>query len=65
MSSRTITLLGYTVIIASGVTLGVATHLREMSVPTFGTMVRWALRTRSGRIGVFAAWAWMGLHFLG
>ncbi len=65
MSSRLITLLGYGVLACGGVTLGVAAHRGTSTIPTFDTLVRWALRTRSGRIGVFAAWAWMGLHFLG
>ncbi len=65
MSSRAITILGYGVIAFGGVALGAAARRGKAAIPTFGSVVRWALHTRSGRIGLFAAWAWTGLHFLG
>jgi Family of unknown function (DUF6186) len=65
MSTHTITLIGYCVIAAIGVMLEIFAHRPGSSVPRLDTLVRWVLRTRSGRIGIFAAWAWMGLHFLG
>ncbi len=64
MSSREITLIGYVVIILFGV--GVEIYARRTeAIPTVGVAFRWALQTHSGRIALFAAWAWMGLHFLG
>ena len=33
-------------------------------MPTIDTVIRWTLRTHSGRIALFAALAWLGLHFL-
>jgi hypothetical protein len=65
MSTHAITLLGYAVIVAVGATLEVVARRGTTSVPTLDTLVRWTLRSRSGRIALLASWAWMGLHFLG
>jgi len=32
-------------------------------IPSLGSALRRAMRTRSGRVGVIAGWAWLGLHF--
>lgn len=65
MNAHTVTLVGYGVIVVGGVTVEMAAHRPEISALTFGQILTWALHTRSGRLGVFAAWAWLGLHFLG
>ena len=64
MSSREITLLGYGLITVVGVILGVVSH-RSKALPRPGDVFAWTLRTSSGRIALFAVWAWLGLHFLG
>jgi hypothetical protein len=65
MTSHDVTLVGYGLILACGVVVESAARRRGSVVPTLDTLVRWVLQTRSGRIGVYAAWAWIGLHFLG
>jgi hypothetical protein len=65
MSTHTITIIGYCVIVLAGLTLELVARRGVKAIPTLDDVVRWTLRTRSGRIGLFAAWAWMGLHFLG
>jgi hypothetical protein len=65
MNTHVITLLGYGVIALGGVSLEVIAHRPDSPVPRLNTVVCWALRTRSGRVALFAAWAWLGLHFLG
>jgi Family of unknown function (DUF6186) len=32
-------------------------------IPTFGAVLRRVGHTRSGRVGLLAGWAWLGLHF--
>jgi uncharacterized protein DUF6186 len=32
-------------------------------VPSFGELLTHAMRSRTGRVGVLVAWAWIGLHF--
>jgi len=64
MSWRTVTLVGYTVIAIAGLTLEVVAR-RTGTIATFDELIRRLLRTRSGRIALFAAWAWLGVHFLG
>jgi len=60
-----ITIVGYCVIVVTGLTVEARARRGSPVIPRLDTVVRWVLRTRSGRIGLFAAWAWMGLHFLG
>lgn len=65
MSTHAITIFGYGVIVLVGAALELKARRGSPAIPRLDTVVRWTLRTRSGRIGLFAAWAWMGLHFLG
>jgi hypothetical protein len=38
--------------------------LREGSrIPSLGVVFSRVMRTRSGRVGMMAGWAWVGLHF--
>jgi len=39
-----------------------ATRTR-VPVPALGDLLTRAMRTRTGRVGVLVAWAWIGLHF--
>ncbi|MGA7271016.1 MAG: DUF6186 family protein [Acidimicrobiia bacterium] len=64
-STHTLTLVGYGAIVLAGVAIEIAARHREGSGFTFDKILTWALHTRSGRLGIFAAWAWLGLHFLG
>jgi len=64
MSNRDITLLGYALIVSVGLILGVVSHQTRF-LARVGDVFEWILGTRSGRIALFAAWAWLGLHFLG
>ena len=63
MSSRTITIAGYVVVLLAMVALEVSSSFRRSGIPSFGQVVARIMRTRSGRVGLLAAWAWVGLHF--
>lgn len=63
MSSRYVTILGYLLVLASGVTLQLAATRRPGKIPTLGGIFTHVMRSRTGRVGVFVAWAWVGLHF--
>jgi hypothetical protein len=63
MSSRYLTILGYLLVLASGVTLQLAAIRRPDRVPTLGGIFTHVMRSRTGRVGIFVAWAWVGLHF--
>lgn len=64
MISRSVTLTGYVVFIVVTVVVEIVAR-RSETVPTMDRLVRWILRTRSGRVALWAGWAWLGLHFLG
>lgn len=65
MSSRALTLLGYGILFGAGILLDVLARTGRVGLRSLDTVLRWALHTRSGRIGIFSAWAWAGVHFLG
>lgn len=63
MSSRAITIAGYVVIVLAMVALQAWSSFRGSGIPSLGQMVARIMRTRSGRVGLLAVWAWVGLHF--
>jgi len=63
MTSRDGTILGYLLVLAAGVTVQVIAVRRPGRVPTLGQMCTHVMRSRTGRVGVLVAWAWIGLHF--
>jgi hypothetical protein len=63
MSSHNISATGYLLIVLAGVVLDLLSHRRESRIPSRGTALRRVMHARSGRVGVLAGWAWLGLHF--
>jgi len=63
MSSHSWTVVVYGAIAAAGVGLQLASRRAGSSIPSLGSVFRRVMRTRSGRVGVVAGWAWLGLHF--
>jgi Family of unknown function (DUF6186) len=63
MNTHDISVAGYLSVIGAGVVLQLLALRSGSKVPTLGHALRRAMRTRSGRIGVVAGWAWIGLHF--
>jgi hypothetical protein len=63
MTSRDLTIAVYVLIALVGVGLQVASYGRRSRIPSLSTLFRSVMRTRSGRLGVIAGWAWLGLHF--
>jgi hypothetical protein len=63
MSSHDLTVLGYLVLLVTGVILELLATLRRAGIPSLQQVLSRVMRTRTGRVGVLAAWAWVGLHF--
>jgi uncharacterized protein DUF6186 len=63
MSTHAVTVTGYLVIALVGVALEWFARRGSGRVPRFSEVVSRATRTRAGRVGVMAGWAWLGLHF--
>ncbi|HZP90565.1 MAG TPA: DUF6186 family protein [Actinomycetota bacterium] len=63
MSSRAVTLAGYLLIAGTGVVMQLLAWRGHLRIPTFGQLMSRIMRTRAGRVGVMAGWAWLGLHF--
>ncbi|HUC59034.1 MAG TPA: DUF6186 family protein [Streptosporangiaceae bacterium] len=63
MSSHDVTVTGFLIILAGVIATEVAARTGAASVPTFSQVMTRIMRTRTGRVGMLVAWAWLGLHF--
>jgi hypothetical protein len=63
MNSHDVTVAGYLVIASSGVGIELLGHRSSSRIPSFGEVLSRLMRSRSGRVGVVAGWAWLGMHF--
>jgi len=63
MNSRDGTILGYLLVLASGTVLQVLAIRSPERFPSLGRVFTHVMRTKTGRVGVSVAWAWIGLHF--
>lgn len=63
MSSRTITILAYIVSLMAMTSLHLLSFLPASKIPSFGVVIRRLMRTRTGRVGLLVAWAWLGFHY--
>ena len=63
MTSHDLTVAVYLLIVLAGVGLEVRSYSPRSRIPSIGTVFTRVMRTRSGRVGVIAGWAWLGLHF--
>ena len=62
MTSRDITILNWVILGLGMVGLEVANRFEHSRVPSFRTVITRVMRTPSGRVGVLAAWLWVGPH---
>ncbi len=63
MKAHDMTVAGYVLIVAAGVGLQLVARGGRTRIPSLRVMLARVMRTRSGRVGVVAGWAWLGLHF--
>jgi uncharacterized protein DUF6186 len=63
MNSHDVTITGYVVILLAAAGLQLAATRTRAPVPPLGAVLSRIMRSRTGRVGVLVAWAWLGLHF--
>ena len=63
MTSHAITIAGYLAVLGGIATLQVLAARTRVPVPSLGDLLTRAMRSRTGRVGILVAWAWIGLHF--
>jgi len=63
MMWREATIAGYLLVVAGIVVLQLLATRTRLPVPSLGELFTRAMRSRTGRVGVLVAWAWIGLHF--
>ena len=63
VNSHDLTIGGYLAVLAGIALLQLLATRTSLPVPGLGDLLTRAMRTRTGRVGVLVAWAWIGLHF--
>ena len=63
MNSHDVTVTGFLVVLAALVGTEIVGRTGRAPVPTFSQVMTRVMRTRTGRVGMLVAWAWLGLHF--
>jgi hypothetical protein len=63
MTWHEVTMAGYLLVVAGIVVLQLLATRTRLPVPSLGELFTRAMRSRTGRVGVLVAWAWIGLHF--
>ena len=63
MNSHDVTVLGYLIVLAGLVGIEITARLGDGRIPTIGQVLTRVMRSRTGRVGILVAWAWLGLHF--
>jgi hypothetical protein len=63
MNSHDVTVTGFLVILAGLVGTEIASRSSRNRIPTLSQVITRIMRTRTGRVGMLVAWAWLGLHF--
>jgi hypothetical protein len=63
MNSHNVTVAGYVLVLLAGALVQVLATRTRAPIPSLGEVLTRIMRTRTGRVGVLVAWAWLGLHF--
>jgi hypothetical protein len=63
MTSHYLTIAVYLAVLAGFVALQLIATTTKAPVPPLGAILTRIMRTRTGRVGILVAWAWIGLHF--
>ena len=63
MNSHEVTIAVYLLVLAGVVLLQVLATRTRAPIPSLGDLLTRAMRSRTGRVGVLVAWAWIGLHY--
>jgi hypothetical protein len=63
MNSHDVTVAGFLIILSALIATDIAGRRPGSRIPTFSQVFTRIMRTRTGRVGILVAWAWLGLHF--
>lgn len=63
MNSHDLTILGYLGLVLGGIVLELLATRSRAPIPSLEQVLSRIMRTRTGRVGVLVAWAWVGVHF--
>jgi ABC-type microcin C transport system permease subunit YejE len=63
MTTRAITIIGFSALIATLIVLEMLGRRKTNKIPTLGEWLGYVMRPRAGRALVLVGWLWLGWHF--
>jgi hypothetical protein len=63
MTTRSITIAGFAVVILVLVTLEILARRKNSPIPKLGEILGYAMRPKAGRFLILLGWLWLGWHF--
>lgn len=63
MNSHNVAVALYLLLAGAGLMLQLLSLRAGSRLPSLGSVLHHVMRRRPGRVGVVAAWLWLGLHF--
>jgi hypothetical protein len=63
MTTRAITIIGFSAVIAALIVLEMLGRRKTNKIPTLGEWLGYVMRPRAGRALVLLGWLWLGWHF--
>ena len=63
MTTRAITIIGFSVLIAALIILEMLGRRKRNNVPALGEWLGYVMRPRAGRAAVLLGWLWLGWHY--
>jgi hypothetical protein len=63
MTTRAITIIGFSALIAALIVLEMLGRRKTNKIPTLGEWLGYVMRPRAGRALVLVGWLWLGWHF--
>jgi hypothetical protein len=63
VNSHDLTVAGFGLVLLAGLAVQFLATRTRARIPPLGDVLTAAMRSRTGRVGILVAWAWIGLHF--
>jgi hypothetical protein len=63
MTTRVITIIGFSVVIAALLVLEIVARRPGSRVPALGDWLGYLMRPKTGRFLILAGWVWLGWHY--
>lgn len=63
MNTRTITIVGFVLVIGGLITLEILGRRKKANIPTVSEWLGYVMRPKTGRALILLGWLWLGWHY--